>query len=425
MSVNNPNLDASKGLQQVPSVATHPLHSSLLLMKKPRRKLLIGVIVLLIFLLLASGLGALYLLTHRTTTATTKTSPIAGHAFFVSSGQENDFSTQGINDELVIDLHNIPPPTPGKSYYAWLLSDKSQIASRPILLGTVAVNRGVVQFTYRDPKHNNLLQISSRFLITEEEADITPTNPSPDHNAWRYNAELAQTSDPTDTTNHYSLLDHLRFLLSEDPLLIQTGVAGGLSISFFRNTGSILEWAGSARDYWNTRGADAIHGQLLRILDYLDGISAVEADVPVGTHVIVDKRLASIALLGTAPNETQDQLSSDYLHLIGGNVSAIAQAPGVTEDQRRLAVEINAALNNMRNWLENVRKDAKTLVLMSNAQLLQPSSLSILDDMQTQAFNAYAGRLDPSNNEIQEGVVQINFAIQHLATFDITPFLAQ
>jgi len=374
-------------------------------------------------LLLASGLGIFYFLTHKT--STTKASFIAGHAFFISSGQENAFSTRGINDELVIDLHNIPPPAQGKSYYAWLLNDTSQNNFKAILLGALVVHSGQVQFTYHDPEQSNLLQINSRFLITEEEANITPAKPSPDHSTWRYTAGLAQTPDPTDTINHYSLLDHLRLLLSEDPLLNEMGVAGGLNLSFLRNTGSVLQWAGSARDYWNTRGADAIHGQLIRILDYLDGVSSVEADVPPGTHVIVDKHLASIALLGTPSSENSDQLSSDYLHLIGGNISAITSAPGITKEQHALAVEINTDLINMRGWLENVRVDAKTLIIMPNAQLLQPSSLSILDDMQTQAFDAYAGRLDPSTNEIQEGVVQINFALQRLATFDIMPFSTQ
>jgi hypothetical protein len=423
MSVNNSNLDASKTWTQVSSPVTPPLPLSPLSIKKPRRKRIIAISVLLFLLLLASGVSIFYFLTYKT--STTKTSLIAGHAFFISSGQGNDFSTMGINDELVIDLHNIPPPSQGKSYYAWLLNDTNQANYKAILLGALVVHSGQVQFTYHDPQQSDLLQTHSRLLITEEEANITPSNPSPDHSTWRYTAELAQTADPADTINHYSLLDHLRFLLSEDPLLKQMGVAGGLNTSFLRNTGSILQWAGSARDYWNTRGADAIHGQMIRILDYLDGVSSVEADVPPGTHVIVDKRLASIALLGTPSSNNSNQLSSDYLDLIDSNISAITSAPGITKEQHALAVEINADLNNMRIWLENVRVDAKTLVIMSNAQLLLPSSLSILDDMQTQAFDAYAGRLDPATNQIQEGVVQINFALQRLATFDITPFSIQ
>ena len=420
MSVNNPNHDTAEASPQDSSPATLLLHSSPLSIKKGRRKVLIGVLVLLILLLLASGAGTLYLVTHKPSTA--QTSPIIGHAFFISSGQKDAFSAQGINDELVIDLRNIPPPATGKSYYAWLLSDSNQADHNAILLGILAVKHGVVQFTYRDPLHSDLLQVSSSFLITEEAANTTPANPSPDHSTWRYSAGFAQTPDPGNTTNHYSLLDHLRLLLSDDPLLTQVGVAGGLNTSFFRNTGNILQWTGSARDDWNSGGADAIRGHLIRILDYLDGVSSVGSDVPPGTKVIVDKRLASIALLEPSLFENSSQASSDYLHLISGNLSAIAQAPGVTANQRRLAVEINTALTNMRNWLENVRQDAKTLVVMSNARLLQPSSLSILDEMQTQAFNAYAGRLDPSTNQVQEGVVQINFTIQSLATFDITPF---
>src|SRR6185312_13431379 len=186
MSINNSNLDASKAWPQVSSPATPPLHSSPLSIKKPRRKRFIGISVLLILLLLASGLGIFYFLTHKT--STTKASFIAGHAFFISSGQENAFSTRGINDELVIDLHNIPPPAQGKSYYAWLLNDTSQNNFKAILLGALVVHSGQVQFTYHDPEQSNLLQINSRFLIMEEEANITPAKPSPDHSTWRYTA---------------------------------------------------------------------------------------------------------------------------------------------------------------------------------------------------------------------------------------------
>jgi hypothetical protein len=39
--------------------------------------------------------------------------------------------------------------------------------------------------------------------------------------------------------------------------------------------------------------------------------------------------------------------------------------------------------------------------------------------MQTQAFYAFAGQLDTFTNNVKDGVVQTNFAIQRLATFDI------
>jgi hypothetical protein len=62
------------------------------------------------------------------------------------------------------------------------------------------------------------------------------------------------------------------------------------------------------------------------------------------------------------------------------------------------------------------------LVKMSNKELEQPSSLSLLNDMASQALDAFAGRIDPSTGEVQEGVIQAHYNIQRLATFNITAY---
>src|SRR5205085_10272737 len=107
--------------------------------------------------------------------------------FFFSSGKVKPNTNSGSNDEFQINLQNIPNPQAGKSYYAWLLPDKSQSEGAPLLLGKLTVNHGVIHFSYAgDGHHTNLLAIMSRFLITQEDANITPAVPSPDLSAWRY-----------------------------------------------------------------------------------------------------------------------------------------------------------------------------------------------------------------------------------------------
>ena len=56
-----------------------------------------------------------------------------GQAFFLSSGQIDPHTSQGIADQLEIDLHNIPNPQAGKSYYAWLLADRHPTAEKDLL----------------------------------------------------------------------------------------------------------------------------------------------------------------------------------------------------------------------------------------------------------------------------------------------------
>jgi hypothetical protein len=69
-----------------------------------------------------------------------------------------------------------------------------------------------------------------------------------------------------------------------------------------------------------------------------------------------------------------------------------------------------------------MRRDAVQLVGMSNAQLALPSSLALLDDMATQANNAYMGHNDPASGQFQMGVSQISQNVQRLATFEVKTY---
>jgi hypothetical protein len=67
-------------------------------------------------LLLFKSLGTLSVLSlHLENTSVGVTNQLVGHAYFLSSGQFNANSPQGINDEVQIDLSAIPDPSPGHS----------------------------------------------------------------------------------------------------------------------------------------------------------------------------------------------------------------------------------------------------------------------------------------------------------------------
>ncbi len=210
-----------------------------------------------------------------------------------------------------------------------------------------------------------------------------------------------------------SVLAHLRHLLAEAPELKSIGLAGGLDTWLFRNTQKVLEWAGSARDDWQTRDVGQIHRHLVRILQYLDGISLSQRDT-FGEPVLVSRTIAKIGLL----NIDSAQRESSYLYLIDFHLNAMIQSKGLTPNQRQLSIQIDRGVKNVQIWLEQMRQDAKQLVKASGQQLLQPSSLSILDDMTNQALNAFVGRINPATGKIQDGVLQVHFNNQLLATFD-------
>ena len=395
--------------------------------KRRTRWLYIALVAVLLAVLAVSAFGA-YLL-HANSTPQTQ-STIVGHVFFLSSGllssNSNLSSNQGITDELEINLQNLPNPQSDKLYYAWLLND-NQSNLPPVALGALPLNHGQVTLTYKDPQHSNLLADYSHFLVTEEDASPPPITPSLDTTTWRYSAAFPTTPNPADTAHHFSVLDHLRHLLAQDPKLKTAGLGGGLDIWLFRNVTKIVEQAGSARDAQKQCTPDPnngecyfVHRALVRVLDYLDGSTyvLVKGDVPPNTALEIDKTIAGVALLEF---DTVHQQPPGYLDHIETHLRELASTPGVTEAQRTLAIRIGQATNNVQAKLLVVHTDAVQLERMNNSQLSQPAALFLLNDMLTQAKYALVGQFDPNTSTVKEGVAQIHDNMQGLATLNVTP----
>lgn len=339
------------------------------------------------------------------------------------SSNTNLSNNQGITDELVINLQNLPSPHSGKLYYAWLL-DANQTNLPDLALGSLPpLTHGQVTMMYQDPQHNDLLANYSHFLVTEEDASPPPITHSLDPTTWRYSAAFPTTPNPADTVHHFSVLDHLRHLLAQDPKLHGVGLGGGLDIWLFRNVTKVVEQAGSARDSQKICAAgdvvecDFVRRAVIRVLDYLDGSTYIKGDVPAtiapNEQVLIDPTIALVALLEF---DSVNQQPPGYLDHIGTHLNELANSPGVTDQQRTLAIRIDQAIKNVQVWLEAVRADAKQLVNMNDSQLAQPAALSLLDDMLKQAQTALAGQFDPNTSTVKEGVAQIHDNIQGLAS---------
>lgn len=342
---------------------------------------------------------------------------IAGHIYFSSSGQSSPNGNQGIADQLDIALANVPAPAPGKSYYAWLINDAA-VESNTLLLGQLVVNNGAVHFHYPgNQSHTNLLAIADRLLITEESTTPPPTVPSLDNNTWRYSAAISRTPNPSDAVHHYSELDHLRHLLAADPTMDKLGLPGGLDIWLFRDMQQVFEWTGSARDNWFVQGTDLMTRQLIRILDALDGTAYVQQDVPPGTPFLVSTHTAQVPLLEFgAPGQEPPAL----LYHIGIHLQGLVESPGVTPEQKQLAIQIDNALSQVQSRLQQVRQDAKQLIKMNATQLTTQQALTILNDMDKQMQDAFVGQYNEATGAIAGGVTQIHYTILQLATLNIT-----
>ncbi len=398
-----------------------------------------ALVALVILALLGSGVGAYFAFFHQNQAPVAPVS--VGQAYFLSSGQYNFSTAQGIADEMQIQLHNIPAAAPGKSYYAWLLGDEhphvEQDANQPplkftlpLLIGKLNVVQGRITILYTAPDNDNLISVASRMLITQQDSNSTPSFPATDRSTWRYYAAIPQA--PYGPKPQLSALDHIRHLFYKETVLPVLGLYGGLDVWLFRNTEKVLEWSISAQSDYHPLASDidqgAIHSLVVRILDYLDGSPNVSIDVP-GGAIDADKTISQVALLSVVP--AQKNLTDvthnppGYLDHVQLHLQGVVGAPDATPQMRAIANKIILELQNAKIWLTQVRADARQLVTMDANQLAQPSSLTLLNNMLTNATYAYIGQLNPQTDQGSPGVTQAHYDIQQLAALTFTSQLPQ
>lgn len=394
-------------------------------------------VILVIFALLGSGLTAF--LIYRNNQPVVSTTP-GGSAFFLSSGQFEIDTAQGIADQLQIELSNIPAPPSGKAYYAWLLVDRNPVVeknplqpdpqfARPLKIGPLPYKNGRISYFYDGTnQQDNLFSTFSRILVTEESIQGTQLGPAADRSTWRYYAEVPQTPFGA-STPQLSALDHIRHLFYKETKAAALGLPGGLDVWLFRNTEKILEWSTAAQGDYNAQGSNSaqMRDLFLALLDELDGVPNVHLDVP--DRYPTDNVRARVALLSVDPiqSDKKDLPNNPpgYLDHVQLHLNQVVQAPDSNSQMRALASKIVAALNKAKLRLQQVRKDAQQLVKMNAAQLAQPAALNLLNDMLVNATYAYIGRLDPVANQVEAGILQVHYDIQKLATLTLTTNLPE
>lgn len=389
---------------------------------RKRRGWLIALTAVLALAVVGSALGIYWVAGRSSASPGGTASSLAGHAYFVSSGllsaNPDTATVQGITDELEVRLEHVPALPSGKGYYGWLLNAKKQ-AWLPIPLnpsGPLTVNNGTLTFAYPgDAQHSDLLATNSRFLITVGDIGAPPLNP--DKSSLVYYAEFSEVTHPFGT-EQFSLYDHIRHLLANDPKVAAAGLTGGLDIWLYRNTQKMLEWADSARSAAQpaTRDLPFLRRQLTRMIDYLDGdtYTQLQTDLP-GQPLLVDPAIAKIGLLTF---DTVNQNPPGYLYHIVKHLHEVATLPESTETQKALALQIDRGLNAVDAWDHTIRNDVLTLFHMDDAQLASSQAQSLLNEVATLANQALVGQVNPQG-QVTEGVIQVHYAIQSLATFDV------
>ena len=338
-----------------------------------------------------------------------------GRAYLLSTGANNFNNLNGINDIIQLDLTHLVMPAANKRYYAWLLPDLKEIEGSAIPLGIVTVDNGASHLRYADPTHSNLLKITSRLLITEEDASTTPVVPSSNQADWRYYAEIPQQADKGNMMSMgASYLDHLRHLLVGQPDLEKLSLHGGLVVWLLQNTRQEVEWAASISSARDLQNPPFMRQDLVSILDYLDGLPYVQQDVPQGTTPQVDKRVGQIGLLTLNPNA----MPPGYLQHVAVHLDAMVHSPGATNSDRQIEQQITTYLTEAKGDLEQAREDARQLLASPNDFSSNAASLNLLHDLVNRINDAYTGNMETQMG----GILWIYNQIQHFATFEVRSY---
>lgn len=383
-----------------------------------QRRFLFGTGMLALLLVVSALLFPVMLLTFSHPVLHAATIVPSGMLSFESSHQFNLGLTQGYNDIITLSMHGVPALSSGLSYDAWLMPDPSDDATVPLLLGTL--HPGANTLSYTSPNHTNLLASYSGVRVTVQPQEPVPETPSLDPTTWKWQGFLPATPAPGDE-NQYSLLSHMRHLLAQDPTLQANGLSGGLALWLTQNVSKIEEWAGAAQGDWHgaqtsAGDADQLHRQVLRIVEYLDGIFYYERDVPGGSPWIVDPLAGKIGVL----DRVAGQHPPAFLTHVDIHLTGLASSPGHTAQQRQLAVLIDTVIARMTTDLQQVRKDAVLILPMNTNQLRQQSNQALLDEMANLASEVTSGWFDRQTGENIGGVLWISSRLQQLAMVPVS-----
>lgn len=391
-----------------------------------RRGWVIALSAVLLIALIGSGLAVFWTSHNSSTLARTNTATVVGQAFFTSTGNGRGANNQGINDAFQVNLNTISAPAAGKQYYAWLLPDLAQSESSARLLGPLHVSGGAATLSYINPQHANLIGQFSRFLITEEPSSPAPISPSLDKTTWRYYAEIPQDTPVKDCAGvaitQLSVLCHLRHLLSGDPDLTRVNLQGGLNYWLLNNVKELVKWTQEAVDH---NGATDVRHKLVDILYILNGPACIQQSLhkaaPGTDNTVDDATLPTIAAIPLMDcPQTPD--TPGYVTHIDNHLNAMLQSPGVSSDQKALALQINPELNTIAAWLNEVESDALKLIAMDDTQLVQPAGQNLRSAMNLQATQVLSGGTNTSNGSLQQGVQGVTAQIQQLAKLNVTMY---
>jgi hypothetical protein len=344
---------------------------------------------LLLLVVALLGAGLLLRSAGQSTTLPSSNS-VVGHVFFQDDAL-------GHNDQLRIDMQNIPTPPQGKRYYAWLLDTAGQ--SKP--LGPLTVHNGSMTLLYTgDSNHTNLLStVRSVFVTLENEGQSTPSASTT--KATVYQAGFAAASFP--------YIQHILYRQPNFP------TNSGLIIGLFETIKGINDKAGSIVDsLQGTHDYVLAQRQATRIIELIDGsnYATSSGDLPADLPSMLS------APVGLISSSTQP----GYIDTLAEQVDKVRETAGDNTALRQHAQNASNAVTDLRNWIQKMR--TYDIQILKATDLSNPAVISTALQLKQLAQDAYTGRTIPPNQGPlpilgSAGAYQGYVECQYMATLDI------
>lgn len=349
---------------------------------KDRRIYMLIAALLLLFLIVGGGIGVLL------STRSSSTGAIVGHAFFQDDAL-------GYDDQLRLDLQNVPPPATGQKYVAWIQEN----AHTFLPLGTLTAHNGTVSFLYPGTaQHTNLLASLQRLAITSESSNVSATAPK---GPTLYEAYF-------DTAT----LHYIKNILYMTPGLPPNQ---GVVTEVINALKSMDDKAVSITDVLqNTHEYPLATRQATRIIEIIDGTqSAVSSgEQPANVLSMLD------VPVGLLSSPTQQ----GYLDTLSSQLDKFQQAVGNNPTQLQHIEHVRNAVIDLKDWVQKMR--IYDVQLLKAASLDDPALISVALQLKQVAADSYTGRTIPPSADPQPiqgsaGAYQAYVECQYMATLDI------
>lgn len=318
---------------------------------------------------------------------TTKAVTTTGHAFFLDDALEH-------NDQIRIEMQNVPAPANGKSYVAWFQDENGLMQP----LGPLTLQNGSITYTYPgDKTHSNLLTKIQGFSITQESSGSTPQTPS---SQTLYQAQFDNNTLP-----------YLKNILYATP-----GLPNHQSVvaDLLETIKSLNDKAGSIDDSLQVRpDYGLVRRQATRIIEVIDGTNYAlsSGDLPNTYHPLEH---ASIGLLSSPKQQ-------GYLDILAAQLDAFKQSAQANQAQLGHVQNVENALSDLRDWVQKMRTDA--VDILKATTLNNPTITNIALQLKNTAVDSYIGRTvppDPAPKPVlgSAGASQAYIEAQYIAELD-------